>query len=172
MSAGRQSNLLMSVAGRPLRPSPLTSKLVPSLRPLALMLIGALREACLYVADADDQQLARDEAAALVTQMLESFTREVQPRAPADSASPLLIGAVTVPVRRRLCVARRGTTRSERTAVHPVGTPEAHRPDRPAQRQRERSPCRRRQLHRDSGGPAMHGGYVVGDTNNCRYLGG
>ena len=45
------------------------------LRPLAQMLIGALREACLYVAGADDQAAARDEAVAIVTQMLDAFRR-------------------------------------------------------------------------------------------------
>jgi AcrR family transcriptional regulator len=43
------------------------------LTPLALMLIGALREACLYVADARDQQAARDEAVTIVTRLLESY---------------------------------------------------------------------------------------------------
>jgi hypothetical protein len=43
------------------------------LRPLALMLIGALREACLYVAEANDQVQAREEAVAMVTRMLDSF---------------------------------------------------------------------------------------------------
>ena len=33
------------------------------LRPLALMLMGALGEACFYVADADDREVAREEAA-------------------------------------------------------------------------------------------------------------
>ena len=43
------------------------------LRPLALMLIGALREACLYVAEANDPVQAREEAVAMVTRMLDSF---------------------------------------------------------------------------------------------------
>lgn len=43
------------------------------LRPLALMLIGALREACRYVAESPDAASARDEAVALVTRMLTSF---------------------------------------------------------------------------------------------------
>jgi AcrR family transcriptional regulator len=49
------------------------------LRPLALMLIGALREACLYVAGAEDQAAARDEAVALVTRMLSSFRAVADP---------------------------------------------------------------------------------------------
>jgi AcrR family transcriptional regulator len=40
------------------------------LRPLALMLTGALGEACLYVAEAADQDLARAEVAALVADLL------------------------------------------------------------------------------------------------------
>jgi AcrR family transcriptional regulator len=53
------------------------------LRPLALMVIGALREACLYVAQADDPAAARDEAVALIARMLEGFrVREHEP-APA-----------------------------------------------------------------------------------------
>ena len=60
------------------------------LRPLALMLIGALREACLYVADADDQATARDEAVALVTRMLSSFrsTGASTPMLDADGSGP------------------------------------------------------------------------------------
>jgi AcrR family transcriptional regulator len=40
------------------------------LRPLALMLIGALSEACLYVAQADDPALAHQEADAIVVALL------------------------------------------------------------------------------------------------------
>ncbi|HXW39285.1 MAG TPA: TetR/AcrR family transcriptional regulator [Acidimicrobiales bacterium] len=40
------------------------------LRPLALMLTGALSEACLYVADAEDIDAAREEVAALVVDLL------------------------------------------------------------------------------------------------------
>ncbi len=40
------------------------------LRPLALMLAGALKEACLYVADADDAAAAREEVALLITHLL------------------------------------------------------------------------------------------------------
>jgi AcrR family transcriptional regulator len=40
------------------------------LRPLALMLAGALSEACLYVADADDPVVAREEVELLITELL------------------------------------------------------------------------------------------------------
>jgi AcrR family transcriptional regulator len=40
------------------------------LRPLALMVMGALNEACFYVADADDQVTARDEVRTLLTTLL------------------------------------------------------------------------------------------------------
>lgn len=40
------------------------------LRPLALLLTGALGEACLYVADAGDPQLAREEVSAVVENLL------------------------------------------------------------------------------------------------------
>jgi len=43
------------------------------LRPLALLLSGALSEACLYIADADDPATARVEVAALITKMLSAF---------------------------------------------------------------------------------------------------
>ena len=43
------------------------------LRPLALMLIGALREACFYLADADDQVLARKEVNELIHVLLSSL---------------------------------------------------------------------------------------------------
>ncbi len=51
------------------------------LRPLALMLMGALTEACFYVADAEDPEQARAEADGLVTSMLTSLLSE--PPAPA-----------------------------------------------------------------------------------------
>lgn len=44
------------------------------LRPLALMLMGTLTEACFYVADADDQALARDEVRSLVRRVLAGLT--------------------------------------------------------------------------------------------------
>jgi AcrR family transcriptional regulator len=47
------------------------------LRPLALLLLGALSEACLYIADADDPDAARKECLDLITDMLGAF------RAPA-----------------------------------------------------------------------------------------
>jgi len=39
------------------------------LRPLALMIMGALNEACFYVADADDPRQAREEVRALLTRL-------------------------------------------------------------------------------------------------------
>lgn len=43
------------------------------LRPLALLLTGAISEACFYVADADDPDAARGEVGALVTRLLEAL---------------------------------------------------------------------------------------------------
>lgn len=43
------------------------------LRPLALLLLGALGEACQYIADAEDPALARDEVGGLITTMLSGF---------------------------------------------------------------------------------------------------
>jgi AcrR family transcriptional regulator len=43
------------------------------LRPLALLLLGALREGCLYVADAPDPDEARRDVTALITDMLGAF---------------------------------------------------------------------------------------------------
>ena len=43
------------------------------LRPLALLLIGALGEACLYIAEAEDPVLARAEVRELVTRMRAAF---------------------------------------------------------------------------------------------------
>ena len=43
------------------------------LRPLALLLLGALSEACLFIADADDPDAARTECLDLITQMLTAF---------------------------------------------------------------------------------------------------
>jgi AcrR family transcriptional regulator len=40
------------------------------LRPLALMLMGALGEACFYVADADDRDAAREESFAMIGRLL------------------------------------------------------------------------------------------------------
>jgi hypothetical protein len=46
------------------------------LRPLALILIGALGEGVLYIADAQDPASARAEVRALITQMLSAFRIE------------------------------------------------------------------------------------------------
>ena len=46
------------------------------LRPLALMLMGALNEACFYVADADDHVTARDEVRTLVGTLLDGLRLE------------------------------------------------------------------------------------------------
>jgi AcrR family transcriptional regulator len=43
------------------------------LRPLALLLAGAISEACFYVADADDPTLAREEVGRLVIRLLEGL---------------------------------------------------------------------------------------------------
>jgi AcrR family transcriptional regulator len=43
------------------------------LRPLALLLMGALAEACQYVADAEDPVVAQAEVGALITRMLTGF---------------------------------------------------------------------------------------------------
>jgi AcrR family transcriptional regulator len=52
------------------------------LRPLALMLTGALSEACLYVAEADDPAAAREEVGALVLDLLSGL--RVTPAAPGQ----------------------------------------------------------------------------------------
>jgi AcrR family transcriptional regulator len=52
------------------------------LRPLALMLTGALGEACLYVAEADDPVAAREEVGALVLDLLSGL--RVTPAAPGQ----------------------------------------------------------------------------------------
>ncbi|MCU1350836.1 MAG: transcriptional regulator, TetR family [Acidimicrobiales bacterium] len=46
------------------------------LRPLALILIGALSEGCLYIADAEDPVAARAEVGGLITRMLSAFRPE------------------------------------------------------------------------------------------------
>ncbi|MBV8462670.1 MAG: hypothetical protein JO368_05210, partial [Acidimicrobiales bacterium] len=53
------------------------------LRPLALLVIGALGEGCLYIAEADDPVVAREEVGALVVRMLSAFRVP-----PADDAGP------------------------------------------------------------------------------------
>lgn len=58
------------------------------LRPLALLLAGAISEACFYVADAEDPVLAREEVGRLVVRMLEGL--KVQAQAPvADRPAAL-----------------------------------------------------------------------------------
>lgn len=46
------------------------------LRPLALLLVGALGEGCLYIADSDDPARARSEIVALITRILTAFRTE------------------------------------------------------------------------------------------------
>ena len=46
-----------------------------SLRPLALMVMGALTEMCFYVADADDPRAAREEVRALMQKLLDGLAR-------------------------------------------------------------------------------------------------
>lgn len=46
------------------------------LRPLALLLMGALGEGCLYIAESDDPAVARTEVLALITRMLSAFRVE------------------------------------------------------------------------------------------------
>jgi AcrR family transcriptional regulator len=46
------------------------------LRPLALMLMGALGEACFYVADADDREVAREEALAMIHRLLSGLVAD------------------------------------------------------------------------------------------------
>jgi AcrR family transcriptional regulator len=43
------------------------------LRPLALLLMGALSEGCFYIADESDPAVAQEEVAALITRMLSAF---------------------------------------------------------------------------------------------------
>ena len=46
---------------------------VQPLRPLALLLAGAISEACFYVADADDPIVAREEVGRLIVRILEGL---------------------------------------------------------------------------------------------------
>ena len=59
------------------------------LRPLALLLAGALSEACFYVADADDPAAAREEVGRLIERILEGLKVSPEPRlqvaGPADT---------------------------------------------------------------------------------------
>jgi AcrR family transcriptional regulator len=43
------------------------------LRPLALLLVGALGEGCLYISESDEPAVARTEVQALITRMLSAF---------------------------------------------------------------------------------------------------
>lgn len=56
------------------------------LRPLALLLSGALGEACFYVADADDPRAAREEAGRLVLRLLEGLRPQAAAAPSAASA--------------------------------------------------------------------------------------
>jgi AcrR family transcriptional regulator len=53
------------------------------LRPLAVLLMGALSEGCLYIAGAEDGEAARTEVHALITKMLSAF------RVPATPPKPV-----------------------------------------------------------------------------------
>jgi AcrR family transcriptional regulator len=55
------------------------------LRPLALMVMGTLNEACFYVADADDREAAREEVRALMARFLSGLSQD--PHAPVDTES-------------------------------------------------------------------------------------
>jgi hypothetical protein len=50
------------------------------LRPLALLLAGALSEACFYVADAEDPAQAREEVGRLVVRILEGLKTRPESR--------------------------------------------------------------------------------------------
>jgi hypothetical protein len=43
------------------------------LRPMALLLLGALSEGCLYIAEADDPRAARTEIGSLIVEILSAF---------------------------------------------------------------------------------------------------
>ena len=49
------------------------------LRPMALLVLGALSEGCLYIAEADDPDAARAEVALLVAEMLSGFRIAPEP---------------------------------------------------------------------------------------------
>ena len=55
------------------------------LRPLALLLAGAITEACFYVADADDPIVAREEVGRLIVRILEGLKVKGEGRATAQS---------------------------------------------------------------------------------------
>jgi AcrR family transcriptional regulator len=54
------------------------------LRPLALLLMGALGEGCLYIAEANDPAEARDEVLALITDMLSAFRITAETSGPQE----------------------------------------------------------------------------------------
>ncbi len=68
-----------------------------SLRPLSLLLLGALREGCLYIADAEELSAARDEVIELFTDILTTF------RMPPETVSrrPARLGSDERDPRRR-----------------------------------------------------------------------
>lgn len=55
------------------------------LRPLALLLAGAISEACFYVADADEPIVAREEVGRLIVRILEGLKVKGEGRAPVRS---------------------------------------------------------------------------------------
>jgi hypothetical protein len=55
------------------------------LRPLALLLSGALSEACFYVADAEDPAQAREEVGRLVVRILEGLKARPEGRVAAGT---------------------------------------------------------------------------------------
>jgi AcrR family transcriptional regulator len=76
-AVGLRGVLRRAVRGGAIEPQPL--------RPLALLLSGAIAEACFYVADADDPRAALDEAGRLVRRLLEGL----RPRAAGDELGAL-----------------------------------------------------------------------------------
>lgn len=64
-AVGLRGVLRRAMRGGAVEPQPL--------RPLSLLLSGAIAEACFYVADADDQAAARDEAGRLVLRLLQGL---------------------------------------------------------------------------------------------------
>jgi hypothetical protein len=55
------------------------------LRPLALLVMGALTEACFYLADADDLDAARSEVRALVALLLSGLRGHSQASSPSPA---------------------------------------------------------------------------------------
>ena len=64
-AAGIRGALRKAIRGGVIEPQPL--------RPLALLLAGAIAEACFYVADADDPVAARQEVGDLIVRLLEGL---------------------------------------------------------------------------------------------------